>query len=193
MAIDKNKPYKILVTGLSVSGKTSLASQLEKDFNNHSVLIENKDVDWDKDALIISQGLEAYILQTPKGCEIEKAHKISPNDFHKILYSDPDLETYIEFLTSRACAWFKEGVVERGLDFDPVPYSLEKLPRIIRRATKYAASREEFKKEDERYFDRFKSKTRIIIPEIIDSGRLFFKNYNTALEEILSEVKNGNL
>src|SRR3989339_1677060 len=190
MAVDKNT-YKILITGTGIAGKTSLASRIEKDFNNHLISTSYKDVDWDKDALTIPS-TNAYILQSPKGCEIEKAHKISPDNFNKILYCNPTLETYTEFLTSRACAWFREGIIEKGIDFNPTPYSIEKLPEIIKRVAKYSATREKLREEDKSYFNKFKSKTRIIIPEIIDSKELFFKNYDKTLEEILSEIRNGN-
>ena len=108
------------------------------------------------------------------------------------MYCNPTLETYTEFLTSRACAWFREGIIEKGIDFNPTPYSIEKLPEIIKRVAKYSATREKLREEDKSYFNKFKSKTRIIIPEIIDSKELFFKNYDKTLEEILSEIRNGN-
>lgn len=191
MAVD-NKPYKILVTGVSISGKTSLSKHIERDLTKLSLFVTNKDVDWDEDALIVPQDSNIYLLQTPKGCTTEEEHRIAPVEFDKILYSDPNIQTYHEFLTSRGCAWFKEGVVEKGLDTNPEPYSNEKLPDIIKRILNYESARERLRNEDIIYFNspKLRHKLRVLRPEITRQGKLFFKNYTKTLEEIIGEVIN---
>ncbi|GEM_PF-1523489 len=183
--------YKILVTGVSISGKSNLARMLEIDFSEHFLPITNKDVDWDKDALIVPQDSRIYILQTPKGCKTEAEHGILLTCFDKILYSDPDMETYTELLASRGCAWFKEGVVEKGLDIDPEPSSLDKLSGIFGRILGYALKKEKLRSEDMAYFKRANLMGRVVVlkPAIENKNYLSFEGYPTMLEQIVEEVR----
>ena len=190
-------PYRILVTGVGISGKSNLSKCLEEDLSQYFDQVINKDVDWDEDALVVPPNSRIYILQTAKGCRAEAEHQISLSDFDRILYSDPSIDTYLEFLASRGYAWFREGIVDKGLDTDPKPYSNEKLPAIIRRIASYASRREKLRNEDLIYFSRPEliSRVEILRPMIMGPNSLSFEGYPKVLEQIVKEVnlkKDGN-
>ncbi|MDP3990103.1 MAG: hypothetical protein Q8Q01_02765 [archaeon] len=183
-------PYKILVTGVGISGKSNLAKKLEENLSKLFNPIVNKDVDWDHDALIVPEEAIVYILQTPKGCQAERRHGISLADFNRIVYCNPDLETYAKLLASRGCAWFKEGVIEKGLDENPTPYSFEKLPNIIERIAEYALRKERLKNEDIDYFTNagLIGRVTFLKPVIVNSTLLSFEGYDNNLEQLIGEI-----
>ena len=140
---------------------------------------------------IVPSDSRIYILQTPKGCQAEIEHGILLTDFDKILYSDPDMETYTKLLTSRGCAWFREGVVENGLDKDPKPYSLDKLQSIFERILGYASKKEKLRSEDMDYFRIANLMEKLIVlkPIIENSNSLSFEGYSAGLEQIVEGVR----
>lgn len=182
--------YQILITGVGIVGKTSLAGLVEKDLSKKYPVV-NKDIDYDRDALIVPRG-GIYIFQTPHGCRAETEDRISFTNFNKILYLNPDMETYIEFLKSRGCAWFEEGVVERGKDKNPRPYSSEKLAEIFGNVMGYAIRKEERTKEDIKYFKGRNLRIEILKPIIEGPKNLCFEGYSKVLEQILKEAELKN-
>jgi hypothetical protein len=181
------KPYSILITGIGISGKSSLAKMLEEDLCGCDVNVVNKDVDWDRGALDVPDS-QAYILQTPKGCDAERIHEISFGNFDKILYCDPGVTTYLSLLANRGCAWVREGILEKG-DEDVDPYSIRKTLIILRKISEYAASRSKLRQGDIRCFNNFVPGGRVRrLEPFFDSGNLLFKNYDVVLEDIVESL-----
>lgn len=184
------KPYKILVTGPPVSGKTQVAGKLEKDLAKAGFSVVNRDVDYDSDWRVIPANIDFYMLQTPHGSDAEKEDGINFFNFNKILYTNPDDETYKKFLAGRGEAWFKMGRVDLTEDFEPKPYSLEKLPKIIEKIAGYAINKHELVKKDIDFFSESISAPNLeIIVPTISRKQIFYKNYKEALDEILSGGK----
>lgn len=180
------KLYKILVTGTPIGGKTSVAKKLEKDLVQNRLNVVNRDVDYDIDWGVIPSNTDVYLLQTPHGSSAEQEDGIKLSDFNKIWYVSPDDETQKEFLKSRAIAWFNKGVTEVGVDKNPQPRSLAKLPGILENILEYAYNIPRIFKEDESFIKEGCS--RKITPELIDN-QLYFEGYEEALIELLKDVR----
>lgn len=181
------EPYKILITGTPISGKTNLARKLEEDLVGKGLKTVNRDVDYDLNWKDVPSGSNAYLLQTPHGSGAEEEDGIRFDDFNKILYVSPDKETQRELLKSRAMAWFDAGVTEWGVDKNPQPRSVTKLPGILDNILKYASRIPEILKEDENFI---KERNLERITPILEKGNLCFIGYEETLNKILNEIKN---
>lgn len=178
--------YKILITGTPIGGKTNLARKLEEDLIRKGLKTANRDVDYDLNWEAIPLGSNAYILQTPHGSRAEEEDGIRFNDFNKILYVSPDKETQRELLKSRAIGWFDAGVTEWGVDKNPQPHSVTKLPGILDNILRYASRIPEILKEDENFI---KEKNLERITPILEKENLHFIGYEETFNEILNEIK----
>lgn len=181
-------PYKLLVTGVGICGKTTLARKLERDLAAQNYNVQNVDLDYNTNWRQVNPDSQFYILQTPHGCESEIIDGIDFNDFKRILYIQTDRDTYHELLAVRGMAWFRKGVVEATEDFDPKPYSLEKLKGILRKTAGYASRMESNLQKDLEFFSRYPS-TRILDCTIQDEDTLAFNGYKETLEDILEDLK----
>lgn len=178
--------YKILVTGTPIGGKTNLARKLEKDLIRKGLKTANRDVDYDLNWKDIPPGSNTYILQTPHGSGAEEEDGIRFDDFNKILYVSPDKETQRELLKSRAIAWFEAGVTEWGVDKNPQPHSVTKLPEILDNILRYASRIPEILKKDENFIKKRNLKR---ITPILKKENLYFIGYEELFNEILNEIK----
>ena len=179
--------YKILVTGTPISGKTNVARKLENDLLNEGLLVTNKDVDYDSNWREIDPASDVYLLQTPHSSIAEKEDGIKFDAFNRILYVHPDKKTQRKFLRSRMQTWFEKGVTEVGIDSNPKPYSLTKIPGILKNVFGYYSRIPRLFREDSKFIEE--RGARLVIPTLNENGGLYFVNYLEELEEILKDVK----